>query len=77
MSGVKITGHVDERHMLSAQVPPSIPSGPVTVWIVPAAPVDEEESHWMSSVAGAWADELGDERQDIYSLDDGEPLDAA
>jgi hypothetical protein len=30
----------------------------------------------MAGVAQQWADELGDTRQDIYTLDDGEPLDA-
>jgi hypothetical protein len=74
MSEFKITGHVDERHMLSAQVPDSVPPGPVTVWIVPAPP---DEAEWMAGIAREWSDELSDERQDIYTLDDGEPLDAA
>jgi excisionase family DNA binding protein len=29
---------------------------------------------WERFVAEQWADELADERQDIYSLDDGEPI---
>ena len=30
---------------------------------------------WMSGIAREWSDELSDDRQDIYTLDDGEPVD--
>jgi len=50
---------------------------PVTVLIVPAAATDDAEQAWMAGVAREWADELADPRQDIYTLDDGESIDAA
>jgi hypothetical protein len=76
MNSITIQGHVDQQHQLSAAVPNSVPPGPVTILIVPAAPQDDAEEAWMDGVARLWDDELSDIRQDIYTLDDGEPLDA-
>jgi hypothetical protein len=77
MNTVSIQGHVDQQHRLSAAVPDSIPPGPVTILIVSNPPADEAESVWMEGVARQWSDDLGDERQDIYTLDDGVPPDAS
>lgn len=77
MSTRKITGHVNEQHVLSAQVPDSIPPGPVTIVIIPQAPPEDAPEAWAAGIAHEWADELSDTRQDIYTLDDGEPMDAA
>lgn len=74
MSPLKVTGHVDEQHNLSAEVPDSIPPGPVTVLIVPASQEDDAGDAWMAGIALEWADELSDPRQDIYTLVDGEPV---
>ena len=40
---------------------------------------DEDDSGiaWTQGVAKAWVDELADTRQDIYTVEDGQPLDAA
>ena len=77
MNSVLITGSVNDQHLLSAQVPSTIPPGPVTIMIVPQDPSDANAVGWMSGVAREWADELGDQRQDIYTLNDGEPVDAS
>ena len=78
MDSVSIQGHVDDQHRLSAIVPGSVPPGPVTVWIAPSTKdEDESGSAWMSGVGAQWAEELGDARQDIYTLADGEPVDPA
>ncbi len=74
MDAIKLTGHVDEQHHLSAKVPVSIPPGPITVLIVPALQEDDAGDAWMAGVAEEWADELNDPRQDIYTLADGEPI---
>ena len=74
MSALTVTGHVDENHQLSAKVPDSVPPGPVTVSIVPASQEDEAGDAWMAGIANAWADELSDTRQDIYTMADGEPV---
>ncbi len=70
----KVNGHVDGNHQLTAEVPESVPAGPVTVVIVPAPQEDDVGDAWMSGVAHEWADDLNDERQDICTLADGEPV---
>lgn len=76
MNEISITGRVNEQHLLSARVPDSFPPGPVTI-VVTAAPSDSDiEDDWMMSIAHEWADDLNDARQDIYSLADGEPVNA-
>ena len=77
MNTFTLTGHVNERHLLSAQVPESIPPGPVTVVILPQMEEDEAGAAWMAGVAREWTDELTDVRQDIYTLEDGAPVDAS
>jgi hypothetical protein len=77
MDSIRIQGEVDDQHRLSADVPGSIPPGPVTVWIA-AGPQEDEAGHaWMNGVACDWAEDLADERQDIYTTADGEPVDPA
>ena len=76
MNPVTITGKVNDQHFLSAQVPDSIPPGPVTILVLPAAEQDDAEQAWMAGIASQWTDELSDTRQDIYTLDDGAPVDA-
>ena len=73
MNEVRISGHVDGQHRLSAVVPDSIPPGPVTVLIVGHCDEGDAGTVWMSGVARQWADELSDPRQDIYTLSDGAP----
>lgn len=73
MTTPPIVGHVDANHQLVVTVPSSIPPGPVTVYVVPRA--DEEEAiAWTEGVAHQWAEDLADSRQDIYTMDDGEPV---
>jgi hypothetical protein len=37
---------------------------------------DPADTAWMKGVAAEWLDELGDPRQDICSLEDGQPVNA-
>jgi hypothetical protein len=74
MNPIRVSGRVDDRHLLWAEVPPSIPPGPVVVLIVPSSDEDDAGDAWMEGVAREWADELSDARQDIYTLADGEPV---
>ena len=74
MNTAKVIGKVDENHQLSAQVPATIPPGPVTVLIVPVMHRDETGDAWTAGIAREWADELSDPAQDIYTLADGEPV---
>ena len=68
-------GDIDERHRLRAQVPEELPAGPVRL-IVLLPDEDDAGSVWGSGIAREWADELSDPKQDIYTLDDGQPVNA-
>jgi hypothetical protein len=46
----------------------------VTLLIVPDVDEDEAGRAWTEGIAAEWADDLADVRQDIYTLEDGEPL---
>ncbi len=74
MSTVRVNGNVDENHQLTADVPESVPAGPVTVLIVPSTQEDDAGDAWMAGVAHEWADDLSDPLQDIYTLADGSPV---
>jgi hypothetical protein len=79
MQTIKLMGHVDEHHRLSADAPALVPPGPVEI-VVLLSPRPEEAdagAAWMAGVAREWAEDLGDARQDIYTLADGEPVNGA
>jgi hypothetical protein len=77
MPTLRITGRIDEHHRLFAEVPPSIAIGPVEVVIVlPGSDEDDAGTAWERGVAAQWAEDLADSRQDIYTLSDGEAVDA-
>jgi hypothetical protein len=75
MKAIELVGDIDDQHRLYAQVPEGLPSGPVRL-IVLLPDEDEAGIAWDQGVARAWADELGDSKQDIYTLNDGQPLNA-
>jgi hypothetical protein len=80
MKTIELIGDVDERHRLQAVAPPELPTGPVRLFVVvPDAPPEEDSSGaaWMQGIAKHWSQELGDPREDIYSLNDGQPVNAA
>jgi len=74
MKTIKVTGTIDGRHQLAAEVPETVPPGPVDVLTVLAG-TDEDDAgqNWEAGIAREWADDLGDPRQDIYALMDGQP----
>jgi hypothetical protein len=78
MKAVELVGDIDERHRLRARVPRELPAGPVRlILLVPdefLPDEDEAGGAWARGVATAWADELQDSRQDLYTLDDGQPV---
>lgn len=75
MDYISIHGQIDEHHRLSAIVPESIPPGPVTVSITTVPEEDDAGMSWSNGIADQWANELTDDRQDIYSITDGEAVD--
>jgi hypothetical protein len=76
MKAIELVGDIDEQHRLRAQVPEGLPPGPVRL-IVLLPDEDDSGIAWTQGVAKAWVDELADTRQDIYTVEDGQPLDAA
>lgn len=75
MKAFELVGDIDAQHQLHAQVPDALPSGPVRLLVL-LPDEDEAGMGWAQGVATQWAHELADTRQDIYSLDDGQPLNA-
>jgi hypothetical protein len=75
MKAIELVGDIDAHHRLLAQVPDELPAGPVRL-IVLLPDEDEAGSAWAQSVGKEWAEELQDARQDLYTLDDGQPVNA-
>jgi hypothetical protein len=78
METIEVMGFVDERHRLSGEVPASVSPGPVRVQLLvesTSGEIDPAEIAWESAVGREWETEWNDPREDIYSLDDGEPVD--
>ena len=75
MKAIELMGDIDEQHRLRAQVPDDLPAGPVRL-IVLLADEDSGGFAWGHGVAKEWADELRDPGQDIYTLEDGKPVNA-
>ena len=69
MIRIELVGTVDEQHQLSLKVPKQIKPGPIKVVLE----IPGEEDDWAEGVAQAWAGDWSDPREDIYTLQDGDP----
>ncbi len=76
MRAIELTGDIDEQHRLQARVPNELPTGRVRL-IVLLPDEDETGGAWAQGVSKEWADDLCDPRQDLYSLEDGQPFNAS
>lgn len=76
MKAIKLFGEVDDQHRLSARVPEGFPKGAVRVVVMPLEE-DDAGTAWAQGLSAEWSEELSDSQQDIYTLNDGEPLNAA
>lgn len=74
MKAIEVLGNVDDQRRLQAQVPEGVPPGPVRV-LVYVPDEDDAGAAWARGLAAEWAEDLGDSRQDIYTLEDGQPVD--
>jgi hypothetical protein len=72
---IELVGDIDEQHRLRAQVPEELPAGPVRL-IVLLPDEDDTGNVWANGIAREWSAELSDPTQDIYTLDDGQPVNA-
>jgi hypothetical protein len=75
MKAIELTGDIDDQHRLQVRMPEEVPAGPVRL-IVLLPEEDEAGGAWARGVSKEWVDELGDPRQDIYALEDGQPVNA-
>jgi len=76
MKAIELIGDIDDQHRLRADVPKELPSGQVRL-IVLLPEEDRVGAAWTQGVANEWSADLADARQDIYTLEDGQPLNAA
>ena len=76
MRAIGIVGRIDPDHQIRAEAPRDLPPGCVPLTIV-RPDEDESGAFWPWDVSRAWSDDLGDARQDIYPLADGQPVDAS
>jgi hypothetical protein len=72
---LRLVGDIDEHHRLRAQVSAGLPAGPIRL-IILLPDEDDAGTAWEQGVARQWSGELQDSRQDIYTLEDGQPLNA-
>lgn len=78
MKLIKLHGEIDAQHRLLVQPPQTVPPGAIEVaLIVPDLLEDEAEDSWSAGISHEWADELADERQDIYTLAHGDAVDGS
>lgn len=75
MKAIQLKGDIDENHRLRAEVPDTLPSGPVQL-IVLLPDEDDAGAGWMQGIAREWS-QLSDPNEDIYTLEDGKPLNAS
>ena len=74
MNMIELMGHVDEQHRLSVDLPSEIRPGPVKVLI--GVPEDDDDANaWARAIGEAWLADWSDPREDIYTLEDGQPVD--
>jgi hypothetical protein len=72
MRPIELIGHVDDQHRLHVELPAELPPGPVKV-LLSSATKEDEEGNWRALINQAWARDWNDPREDIYTLEDGEP----
>lgn len=73
MKAIELVGEIDKGHRLHADMPQEVPPGRVRV-IVLLPEEDDAGSRWAHGVAKEWSAELRDQRQDLYTMEDGQPV---
>lgn len=76
MKALEFLVDVDEQQKLDIPLPKEWSQRQVHVILLAHEAEDAGEELWMRGLAREWAAELADEREDIYTLEDGEPTHA-
>jgi hypothetical protein len=74
MKTIELIGDIDDQHRLHARVPSELPPGRVRLIVL--LPGEDDAAGRAHGVAAEWLAELQDPREDIYTLDDGQPVNA-
>jgi hypothetical protein len=78
MRALEFVAGVDEQRRLQVTLPEILLPPTVRVIVLVPEPGEEDAGiAWAQGIAREWAAELADPREDIYTLEDGEPADAA
>jgi hypothetical protein len=77
MKSIEVIGHVDENHRLTATVPEEVVPGPVKLILSTDELEDDAGRGWSRAIAREWEIELADPREDVYTLNKGEPIDGS
>jgi hypothetical protein len=78
MKTLEAVGEIGEDYNLRAALPEGTAVGTARVVVLlPEQDRGEDLAAWSRAVAREWRTELRDTREDIYTLQDGEPVDAA
>ena len=73
MKAFEITAQVDQNRLLQIEVPEGISPGKVRL-IVLVPEEDDAGEAWMNGISREWNAELSNEDEDIYTLEDGDPI---
>jgi hypothetical protein len=77
MKAFELIAEVDEQRHLQLTLPESaMPRRVRVIVLVPEIEDEDAGALWMQGIAREWAAELADEREDIYTMEDGEPVNA-
>jgi len=71
MTSMRLKGHVDTNHKLTAQVPSNVKPGEVELILLFSR--NEEaaaEEQWAAGISRDWAADWSDPREDIYTITD-------
>ena len=77
MSALELFATIDERHQITVALAKNTAPGPVRVLIL--VPDDGAIAHaagWHAGIGGEWTAELADARDEVYTLEDGELIQA-
>jgi hypothetical protein len=78
MKALEFVAEVDEQCRLQLALPEMpAPARVRVIVLMPEPGEDVAGLAWEQGIAREWATELADPREDIYTLEDGEPTDAA
>jgi hypothetical protein len=76
MRAIELRGEIEDQRRLRAQVAEGFPVGSVRMTVL-VPEEDEAGLAWGSGISAEWSAELADPHQDIYTLDDGRPVNAS